>query len=90
MTISFACAGSGETVHCRRRAGGHEGTLPALRQLLRRSSLIHGGGTGAWANPATQIAISGFNPATKTAPGPCAVNCNNVDEVYGFHSTEST
>jgi prepilin-type N-terminal cleavage/methylation domain-containing protein/prepilin-type processing-associated H-X9-DG protein len=44
-----------------------------------------GGGTGAWANPGTQIAVTGFNPATMTQPGPCAVNCNNEDEVYGFH-----
>jgi prepilin-type N-terminal cleavage/methylation domain-containing protein/prepilin-type processing-associated H-X9-DG protein len=44
-----------------------------------------GGGTGAWANPGTAIAVTGFNPATMSAPGPCAVNCNNEDEVYGFH-----
>ena len=43
------------------------------------------GGTGAWGNPATQIAIGGFNPATKTQPGPCAVNCTNNDEIYSFH-----
>jgi prepilin-type N-terminal cleavage/methylation domain-containing protein len=44
-----------------------------------------GGGAGAWCNPATQVALTGFNPATMTSPGPCAVNCNNVDEIYGFH-----
>jgi prepilin-type processing-associated H-X9-DG protein len=43
------------------------------------------GGTGAWVNPETAIAVTGFNPATMTTPGPCAVNCNNNDEVYGFH-----
>lgn len=43
------------------------------------------GATGAWANPATAIAVTGFNPATMTIIGPCAVNCNNNDEVYGFH-----
>jgi prepilin-type processing-associated H-X9-DG protein len=44
-----------------------------------------GGGTGAWANPGTAIALTGFNPATMTVPGPCAVNCNNNDEIYAFH-----
>jgi prepilin-type processing-associated H-X9-DG protein len=44
-----------------------------------------GGGTGAWANPDTQITVTGFNPTTMTTPGGCAVNCNNRDEVYSFH-----
>jgi prepilin-type N-terminal cleavage/methylation domain-containing protein/prepilin-type processing-associated H-X9-DG protein len=45
-----------------------------------------GGTTGAWANPGTQIVVSGFNVATKTTPGACAVNCTNNNEVYGFHT----
>jgi prepilin-type N-terminal cleavage/methylation domain-containing protein/prepilin-type processing-associated H-X9-DG protein len=44
------------------------------------------GTTGAWANPGTTIVVSGFNPATATTPGPCAVNCTNQNEVYAFHS----
>jgi len=44
-----------------------------------------GGGTGAWANPDTAIEVTGFNGSTMTAPGTCAVNCNNNDECYGFH-----
>jgi prepilin-type N-terminal cleavage/methylation domain-containing protein len=44
------------------------------------------GGTGAWANPATEININGFNPATNTTPGPCGVNCSNINEVYAFHT----
>src|SRR5262249_33102592 len=44
------------------------------------------GGTGAWGNPATQIALGGFDPSTNTQPGPCAVNCTNLDEIYSFHS----
>jgi prepilin-type N-terminal cleavage/methylation domain-containing protein/prepilin-type processing-associated H-X9-DG protein len=47
--------------------------------------ITSGGSTGAWANPGTEIAATGFNPATMTGPGPCAVNCNNNNEVYGFH-----
>ncbi len=44
------------------------------------------GGTGAWANPGNQIVVSGFIPGTMTAPGACAVNCTNIDEIYAFHS----
>ncbi len=47
--------------------------------------ITSGGGTGAWANPDTAVEVTGFNPANMTSPGPCAVNCNNNDEVYGFH-----
>jgi prepilin-type N-terminal cleavage/methylation domain-containing protein len=43
------------------------------------------GGTGAWANPGNQVILSGFNPATRTIPGPCGVNCTNIDEIYAFH-----
>jgi prepilin-type processing-associated H-X9-DG protein len=43
--------------------------------------------TGAWANPGTQIAVSGFNTATKTTPGSCAVNCTNANEIYSFHTS---
>jgi prepilin-type processing-associated H-X9-DG protein len=32
------------------------------------------------------LLIAGFNPATNTRPGPCAVNCTNNGEVYGFHN----
>jgi len=45
-----------------------------------------GGGTGAWANPATEISINGYNPATGSTPGPCGVNCSNINEVYAFHT----
>jgi prepilin-type N-terminal cleavage/methylation domain-containing protein/prepilin-type processing-associated H-X9-DG protein len=44
-----------------------------------------GGTTGAWANPDDTIVVWGFNPATKTFPGPCGVNCTNNHEVYAFH-----
>jgi prepilin-type processing-associated H-X9-DG protein len=45
-----------------------------------------GGTTGAWANPGTEIVVSGFDPANPAATtGPCAVNCTNKNEVYAFH-----
>ena len=43
------------------------------------------GGTGAWVMPRNALKISGFNPVTKTTPGPCAVNCYNNNEIYSFH-----
>jgi prepilin-type N-terminal cleavage/methylation domain-containing protein len=45
-----------------------------------------GGATGAWANPGTEITVNGFNAATLTYPGPCAVNCSNNNEIYAFHT----
>jgi prepilin-type N-terminal cleavage/methylation domain-containing protein/prepilin-type processing-associated H-X9-DG protein len=45
-----------------------------------------GGTTGAWANPGTQIVVSGFNIPTATIPGACAVNCTNNNEIYAFHT----
>ncbi len=44
------------------------------------------GTTGAWGNPSTEIDINGYNPATSSQPGPCAINCTNNNEVYSFHS----
>jgi len=44
------------------------------------------GTTGAWANPATEIDVNGYDIATGKQPGDCAVNCYNNNEVYGFHS----
>jgi prepilin-type N-terminal cleavage/methylation domain-containing protein/prepilin-type processing-associated H-X9-DG protein len=46
-----------------------------------------GGTTGAWGNPATEITLSGYVPATGVIPGPCAVNCTNKNEIYGFHTS---
>jgi prepilin-type N-terminal cleavage/methylation domain-containing protein/prepilin-type processing-associated H-X9-DG protein len=44
------------------------------------------GTTGAWANPGTEIVVSGFDPANPTNKvGPCAINCTNNNEVYAFH-----
>src|SRR5262249_27413830 len=45
-----------------------------------------GGATGAWANPGTEIAVTGFDPKTMKLPGPCAVNCTNNNEIYSFHT----
>jgi prepilin-type N-terminal cleavage/methylation domain-containing protein/prepilin-type processing-associated H-X9-DG protein len=54
-------------------------------------NLTIGGESGAWANPGSDITITGFNPANintgnPETPGPCAVNCTNANEIYAFHT----
>jgi prepilin-type N-terminal cleavage/methylation domain-containing protein/prepilin-type processing-associated H-X9-DG protein len=45
---------------------------------------------GGWAQPNNLINITGWNPAiaapTNAFPGPCAVNCDNGEDIYSFHS----
>jgi prepilin-type N-terminal cleavage/methylation domain-containing protein/prepilin-type processing-associated H-X9-DG protein len=54
--------------------------------LYHMGLLVPSGSTsGAWANPATTIAVTGFNPATMSGPGACAVNCTNANEIYALH-----
>lgn len=56
--------------------------------LFQMGQLVPTGSTsGAWANPATTISVSGFNPATKSTPGSCAVNCTNANEIYALHTS---
>lgn len=47
-----------------------------------------GSESGAWANYGMGACfgnINGWNPATNTKYGPCAVNCDNGEEIYAFH-----
>jgi prepilin-type processing-associated H-X9-DG protein len=56
-------------------------------QLWQMGKMVSSSGTtGAWANPDTEIVITGFDPTTNKLPGPCAVNCTNNNEVYAFHT----
>jgi len=55
----------------------------------RPSELITGE-SGAWAVPGSHLSVSGFDPSRMGTgeplqPGPCAVNCTNDQEIYGFH-----
>ena len=43
--------------------------------------------SGAWANPGSTIVVGGFNPTTKTIPGPIAINGTNSANVYSFHNS---
>jgi prepilin-type N-terminal cleavage/methylation domain-containing protein/prepilin-type processing-associated H-X9-DG protein len=39
---------------------------------------------GGWADPGAPFSIDGSNP-DGSIPGPCALNCSNNSELYGFH-----
>lgn len=58
-------------------------------QLWQMGKLIAltGGGSG-WGNPGSSIQLTGANPAVTppASPGPCAINCQNKNEIYSFHS----
>jgi prepilin-type N-terminal cleavage/methylation domain-containing protein/prepilin-type processing-associated H-X9-DG protein len=71
--------GSSNTLILAEDAGRNECYIMGLKQ----GSLPQ---DGAWANPDGDIVITGLNPATKTTPGTCAINCTNSQNVYAFHS----
>jgi prepilin-type N-terminal cleavage/methylation domain-containing protein/prepilin-type processing-associated H-X9-DG protein len=55
---------------------------------LDNGAVTGGSWSGAWAAN-NELDIRGYNPTTRTRGGellpPCAVNCMNGDEIYGFH-----
>jgi prepilin-type N-terminal cleavage/methylation domain-containing protein len=52
------------------------GNLPVTNGRVR--------GAG-WADPSNPIPVHGFQPDGLSVPGPCAVNCTNNNEAFGFH-----
>jgi prepilin-type N-terminal cleavage/methylation domain-containing protein/prepilin-type processing-associated H-X9-DG protein len=78
--ISDVTDGSSNTLLLAEDAGRN-----ALWQMGQKISDT-GGGTGSWGNPGCSIQLTGFDPSTKNFPGPCAVNCQNNNEIYAFHS----
>ncbi|WP_254512718.1 DUF1559 domain-containing protein [Anatilimnocola floriformis] len=40
---------------------------------------------GAWADDENEFTLDGYHPNGMTKFGPCAVNCSNDNEIYGFH-----
>jgi prepilin-type N-terminal cleavage/methylation domain-containing protein len=45
-------------------------------------STVSGAG---WANRDNEFILHGYTPDGVTSSGPCAVNCSNNNEIYGFH-----
>jgi prepilin-type N-terminal cleavage/methylation domain-containing protein/prepilin-type processing-associated H-X9-DG protein len=41
---------------------------------------------GPWASGPNSIQVKGLDPQTGAGPGPCAISCTNLREVYSFHS----
>ena len=48
-------------------------------------TVVPGNVTGSWGNPGNVITLIGLDSATKTAPGPYGINCQNDSEIYSFH-----
>jgi prepilin-type processing-associated H-X9-DG protein len=63
------------------------GECAGRNQLWVMGKVVSANGTGgAWSNPAAvNLALRGVN-ATGDAPGLCAVNCTNDEQIYAFHS----
>jgi prepilin-type N-terminal cleavage/methylation domain-containing protein/prepilin-type processing-associated H-X9-DG protein len=40
-----------------------------------------------WGDPNAEYGLDGSNPSTGSQPGTCPINCNNDNEVYGFHTS---
>jgi prepilin-type processing-associated H-X9-DG protein len=40
---------------------------------------------GPWASSANPVVIAGASAVGATVPGPCAINCTNDRQPYGFH-----
>ncbi len=41
---------------------------------------------GSWADPNNALPLHGFTRDGLRCPGPCAINCTNNNEAYGFHT----
>jgi prepilin-type N-terminal cleavage/methylation domain-containing protein len=52
--------------------------------MLVPGSTVSGGG---WADRNNDYQIDGYTTDGLSTPGPCAVNCTNNNEIYGFHKT---
>jgi prepilin-type N-terminal cleavage/methylation domain-containing protein len=95
-TIADVTDGMSNTILLAEDAGRNEWWMMGVFVGHKPPSFTEGGESGAWANPGSRITISGFNPANfnrdnpdqsgPLTPGPCAVNCDNGNAIYGFHS----
>lgn len=61
---------------------GPANNVPGGGNLPVVNGRVHGAG---WANPSNPIPVHGFTPDGLSVPGPCAVNCTNNNEAFGFH-----
>jgi hypothetical protein len=71
--------GTSHTLWITEDAGRPERLVAGHRRLSGRSS-----GAG-WADRQNEFVLHGYDASGLTTPGPCAINCNNNNEIYGFH-----
>lgn len=62
-----------------------DGGRPSLFRVGRFVSGGHAVSGAGWADRDNEYITHGFNATGTTNPGPCAVNCTNSNEIYGFH-----
>jgi prepilin-type N-terminal cleavage/methylation domain-containing protein/prepilin-type processing-associated H-X9-DG protein len=86
--ITDVTDGTSNTIMLAECAGGTDTWFNGA-QIATAAGIIQ----SAWANPASQISIQGCNPTASPTPtsqsqrpGPVAMNCTNVNEVFGFHT----
>jgi prepilin-type N-terminal cleavage/methylation domain-containing protein len=90
--ITDVTDGSSNTILLAEDAGRNQWWIMGKFVGTQPPNFVKGGESGAWANPGSDINTYGFNPSNVNTtrplqPGPCAVNCTNGDEIYGFHTS---
>jgi prepilin-type processing-associated H-X9-DG protein len=88
--VTEVADGLSNTILLAEDAGRNQWWIMGRNVGTQPKNFVHGGESGAWANPGGDMTIWGFNAANigtnnPEQPGPCAVNCTNADEIYGFH-----
>lgn len=73
---------AGRPRHWTSRGRGPENTNPSHGNLPVINGRVLGAG---WADTHCQIPLHGFNYDGIDGPGPCAINCTNNNEAFGFH-----
>lgn len=59
---------------------------PHLWRINRLISLTGITEHRCWAKITSWINLDGTSPDGSTLPGPCAINCSNIHEIYSFHT----
>jgi prepilin-type N-terminal cleavage/methylation domain-containing protein len=71
--------GTSHTLWITEDAGRPERLVAGHRRLSGRA-------TGAgWADRQNEFVVHGYSGSGLATPGTCAINCNNDNEIYGFH-----
>lgn len=73
---------AGRPVHWTRQGRGPDNTHPHNGNLPVVNGRVFGAG---WADTSCQIPLHGFFYDGLDGPGPCAINCTNNNEAFGFH-----